>query len=74
MIPVAATKWIYMMEVTQRHHGYITYVPRKFLVENITSSANTMFIEFASDNYNYGSRGFEIHYSSVEGKTHIKLY
>jgi len=47
---------------------------QKFLVENITSSANTMFIEFVSDNDNYGSRGFEIHYSSVEGKTHIKLY
>ena len=40
---------------------------QKFLVGDITSSGNTVFIYFGS-NANYRYRGFEIRYSSVEGK------
>ena len=40
----------------------------KFLVETITSSGNTIFVDFKSDD-RYRRRGFEIQYSSIEGKT-----
>ena len=44
-----------------------TICSRKFSIDNITSSGNTVFVYFASDGY-YRRRGFEIQYSSVEGK------
>ncbi|KAK2170749.1 hypothetical protein NP493_1143g00048 [Ridgeia piscesae] len=40
----------------------------KFLVADIISSENTVFVYFVSDGQ-YRRRGFEIEYSSVEGKT-----
>ena len=40
----------------------------RFLVNYITSSGNTVFVYFLSD-YRYRRSGFEIQYSSVEGKT-----
>ena len=40
----------------------------KFLLGDITSSGNTVFVYFGS-NANSRYRGFEIRYSSVEGKT-----
>ena len=41
---------------------------QKFLVETITSSGNTIFVDFKSDD-RYRRRGFEIQYSSTKGKT-----
>ena len=41
---------------------------QKFLVGDITSSGNSVFVYFESNGYNR-YRGFEIRYSSVEGKT-----
>ena len=40
---------------------------QNFLVGDIISSGNTVFVYFGS-NANYRRRGFEIQYSSVEGK------
>ena len=39
----------------------------KFLIDVVTSSGNTVFVYFESDTRNR-RRGFEIQYSSVEGK------
>ena len=44
-----------------------TICARKFSVDPITSSGNMVFIYFES-NADYRKHGFEIQYSSVEGK------